>query len=177
METTVGSTRITLVQGDITEQAVDAIVNAANSQLAGGSGVDGAIHRAGGPSIIRECREIGGCPTGQAVRTGAGDLPATHVIHVVGPRWSGGDHGEAGLLASAYHVSLQLAAEHDVKTVAFPSISTGVYGYPIEQAAAIALRTVVDEAPKHGFAEVRFVLFSQPDLRVYQDALAMLRGA
>jgi O-acetyl-ADP-ribose deacetylase (regulator of RNase III) len=173
----IGSARISLVQGDITEQKVDAIVNAANSRLAGGGGVDGAIHRAGGPSIMRECRQIGGCPTGQAVRTGAGDLPATHVIHAVGPRWSGGGRGEAGLLASAYRVSLQVAAMHDAKTVAFPSISTGVYGYPIEQAAAIALQTVVDEAPEHGFDEVRFVLFSQPDLRVYRDALAKLRGA
>lgn len=177
MEITVDSTRITLIQGDITGQKVDAIVNAANSGLVGGGGVDGSIHRAGGPSIMQECRQIGGCPTGQAVRTGAGDLHAMHVIHAVGPRWSGGGRGEAGLLASTYRVSLRLAAEHDATTVAVPSISTGVYGYPIEQAAGIALQTVVDAAPEHGFDEVRFVLFSRPDLRVYRNALAMLNAA
>ncbi len=174
MELLIGPTRITLVQGDITEQRVDAIVNAANSHLAGGGGVDGAIHRAGGPSIVAECRSIGGCLTGQAVRTGAGDLPAEHVIHAVGPRWSGGDRGEAELLASAYRVSVDIAAEHGAKSVAFPSISTGVYGFPIEPAAQIALRTVRDAAPAHGFDEVRFVLFSQADLRVYERALEAL---
>ena len=177
MEMTVGATRITLVRGDITEQRVDAIVNAANSRLAGGGGVDGAIHRAGGSSIMAECRSIGGCPTGQAVRTGAGDLPAQHVIHAVGPRWGGGDRGEAELLASAYRVSLEVAAEHGAQTVAFPSISTGIYGFPIGPAAQIALRTVRDTAPAHGFDELRFVLFSQADLGVYERALEALEVA
>ena len=177
MEVLVGPTRITLVRGDITEQRVDAIVNAANSRLAGGGGVDGAIHRAGGPSIMAACRSIGGCPTGQAVRTGAGDLPAEHVIHAVGPRWGGGDRGETELLASAYRASLEVAAGHGAQTVAFPSISTGIYGFPIGPAAKIALRTVRDTAPAHGFDEVRFVLFSQADLGVYERALEALEVA
>ena len=167
-----GGTSVVCVRGDITEQAVDAIVNAANAQLAGGGGVDGAIHRAGGPSIMAECRAIGGCPTGQAVRTGAGDLPAEHVIHAVGPIWRGGEHGEAGLLASAYKSSLRVAAQSGARTVAFPSISTGAYGYPKANAAAIAMATVASHAPKLSFHEVRFVLFSDADLQVYRQALA-----
>ncbi len=174
MEVLIGPTRISLIRGDLTEQRMDAIVNAANSQLAGGGGVDGAIHRAGGPSIMADCRSIGSCPTGQAVRTSAGDLGAEHVIHAVGPRWMGGDRGEAELLASAYRVSLDIAAEHGAKTVAFPSISTGVYGFPIGAAAQIALSTVRDTAPARGFDEVCFVLFSEADLAVYERALEAL---
>lgn len=167
-----GGTTVSCVRGDITEQAVDAIVNAANAQLAGGRGVDGAIHRAGGPSIMEECRAIGGCPTGQAVRTTAGDLPAERVIHAVGPIWRGGEHGEPDLLASAYESSLRAAAEGGARTIAFPSISTGAYGYPKSDAAAIAMATVASHAPKLDFHEVRFVLFSDADLQVYQQALS-----
>ena len=172
MNRTFGGTTIACVRGDITEQQVDAIVNAANAQLAGGGGVDGAIHRAGGPSIMAECRAIGGCPTGQAVRTGAGDLPTEHVIHAVGPIWRGGEHGEADLLASAYESSLKVAAASDARTIAFPSISTGAYGYPKSSAAAIAMATVALHASELGFREVRFVLFSDADLKVYLQALA-----
>ena len=167
-----------LVQGDITEQGVDAVVNAANSALAGGGGVDGAIHRAGGAQIMAECNEIGGCPTGDAVITTGGDLPAGHVIHAVGPRWKGGERGEADLLASAYRRSLEVADGNDCRSVAFPSISTGAYGYPLEQAARIALNTVI------GFLRdrdtcvelVRFVLFTDGDLRVYEEALEDVMG-
>ena len=166
-----GETTIACVRGDITEQEVDAIVNAANAQLAGGGGVDGAIHRAGGPSIMAECRAFGGCATGQAVRTGAGDLPAEHVIHAVGPIWRGGEHDESDLLASAYESSLRAAAEAGARTIAFPSISTGAYGYPKPDAAAIAIATVASHAPKLGLSEVRFVLFSDADLRTYRQAL------
>ncbi len=172
MNRTFGGTTIACVRGDITEQIVDAIVNAANAQLAGGGGVDGAIHRAGGPSIMAECRTIGGCPTGQAVRTGAGDLPADHVIHAVGPIWRGGEQGEANLLASAYESSLRTAAESGARTIAFPSISTGAYGYPKVSAAAIAMGAVASHAPELGLREVRFVLFSDADLKVYQQALS-----
>jgi O-acetyl-ADP-ribose deacetylase (regulator of RNase III) len=135
---------IELVQGNITLQEVDAIVNAANRGLRGGGGVDGAIHRAGGPEIMQECRHIGGCPTGSAVITGAGRLPARRVIHAVGPVYRGGASGEGELLAGAYRRSLGLAVGHGLRSVAFPSISTGVYGYPIRDASRIALRTAVD---------------------------------
>ncbi len=171
MKRTIGATTICLVRGDITEQRVDAIVNAANAQLAGGGGVDGAIHRAGGRSIMAECRTFGGCPTGKAVRTTAGDLPAEHVIHAVGPIWRGGGHGEPDLLASAYAASLKAAAAAGARTIAFPSISTGAYGYPTASAAGIALATVASCAPGLNFNEVRFVLFSEADLRIYQHAL------
>jgi O-acetyl-ADP-ribose deacetylase (regulator of RNase III) len=175
----VGKTAIVLKQGDITKEEVDAIVNAANSGLAGGGGVDGAIHRAGGPSIMEECDAIrmkqGGCPTGQAVATGAGRLAATYVIHAVGPRWRGGDAGEAEQLASAYRSSLELAASSGAKTVAFPSISTGVYGFPIDRAAPIALETCREFARRsQSIAEIRFVLFSKTDLRIYREALGRL---
>ncbi len=172
MKRTIGATTISLVRGDITEQHVDAIVNAANAQLAGGSGVDGAIHRAGGPTIMAECRAIGGCPTGKAVRTTAGDLPSKYVIHAVGPIWRGGGHGEPDLLASAYTASLEAAAAAGARTIAFPSISTGAYGYPKASAADIALATVASCAPELNFDEIRFVLFSDADLQVYQQALA-----
>ena len=165
--------RIELAQGDITKQAVDAIVNAANSGLRGGGGVDGAIHRAGGPSIMEECRKIGGCPTGGAVITTGGSLPARHVIHAVGPVWSGGSRGKDGLLGSAYRSSLQVAADRGLRTVAFPSISTGAYGYPVEKAARVALGAVADFLRENpGKLDlVRFVLFSKRDYEVYAEAL------
>jgi O-acetyl-ADP-ribose deacetylase len=166
-------TLVVLVQGDITQIAADAIVNAANAHLAGGGGVDGAIHDAGGPSIMKECLVIGGCPTGSAVHTGAGRLAARHVIHAVAPRWMGGTANEAALLGGAYRTALQLADTLGDHTVAFPSLGTGAYGYPIEPAAEIALRTL----RQHSFAgtkitTVTFVLFSAPDLDIYESALA-----
>ena len=177
MEKKVNQTDITFVQGDITQQRVSAITNAANSRLAGGGGVDGAIHRAGGPAIMAECdkirREQGGCPTGQAVITTGGELYADHVIHTVGPIWEGGMSGEPELLASCYRQSLKLAVENELKTIAFPSISTGVYGYPMEKAAIVAIETVtlfLEENEE--FKEVRFVLFSVDDLKQYQRLIA-----
>lgn len=170
-ELLVGTTRLTLVQGDITVQRVDAIVNAANAALRGGGGVDGAIHRAGGPDIMAECRQIGDCPTGEAVRTTAGRLSANHVIHTVGPVWSGGDAGEPHLLASAYRRSLQVAAAHGARTVAFPSISTGVYGYPKDMAAETALHAVTTAVATLDIDEVRFVVFGDDDLEIYRQAM------
>jgi O-acetyl-ADP-ribose deacetylase (regulator of RNase III) len=167
--------RLTLVQGDITTQAVDAIVNAANSRLMGGGGVDGAIRRAGGPVIEEDCAAIrsrqGGCPTGSAVITRAGHLACRHVIHAVGPIWQGGGLGEAELLAAAYRSALALAADHGVRTIAFPSISTGVYGYPVESAARVAIRAVLDVMQRCVFDEIRLVLFSSGDFAAYAEAL------
>ena len=170
-------THICLEKGDITKTRSSAIVNAANTSLLGGGGVDGAIHRAGGPAILDECKDVrarqGGCKTGEAVITTAGKLPADKVIHTVGPRWRGGDQGEADLLQNAYVSSLELARQNGLRTVAFPSISTGVYRYPIERAAPLALATVssyLNEFP-NAFDEVRFVLFDAPDLWVYEKAL------
>jgi O-acetyl-ADP-ribose deacetylase (regulator of RNase III) len=160
--------RVTLVRGDITEQAVDAIVNAANAQLAGGGGVDGAIHRAGGPTIADECATIGGCPTGEARATGAGALPARFVIHAVGPVWRGGGAGEDELLASAHRRALSVAADLGCRTVAVPAISTGIYGFPIDRAAPIALREAHAAPPP--VEEVRFVLFSDADLMAFERA-------
>lgn len=164
---------IKLVQGDITREAVDAIVNAANQHLAGGGGVDGAIHRAGGPEIMKELKEkYTGCPTGSAVITGAGRLRAKYVIHAVGPRWSGGGKKEAELLASAYRTSLELAARHACRTVAFPSISTGIYGYPLELAAPVAINTVRDFLLKRPvFDWIRFVLFDETTFEAYRKNL------
>jgi O-acetyl-ADP-ribose deacetylase len=175
----IGSTRITLVQGDITVQAVDAIVNAANSSLMGGGGVDGAIHRAGGPEILEACKRIretshpDGLPAGEAVATTAGKLPARRVIHTVGPRWKGGERGERETLASAYRTSLDVARDDGLRSVAFPAISTGAYGYPKEEAAEVAIETVRGWLEDHPDAldEVRFVLFDGGDLELYRTRL------
>ena len=162
-----------LLKGDITRQAVDAIVNAANSSLTGGGGVDGAIHRAGGPSIMAECRKIGGCPTGQAVITTGGNLKAKQVIHTVGPVYQGGTKGEAELLRSAYLSSLKLAAARGLKSIAFPAISTGVYSYPLPDAAHIALKTAVDYLRENTDIDIiGFVLF---DRRTYDAFAAELK--
>jgi O-acetyl-ADP-ribose deacetylase (regulator of RNase III) len=162
---------IEAVRGDITEQDVDAIVNAANSSLLGGGGVDGAIHRAGGPEILAECRQLGGCDTGDAKATTAGRLSARHVIHTVGPVWRGGGDGEEELLASCHRRALELAAELGCRTVAFPAISTGVYGYPVEQAAPVAVASV-REAMREPIELVRFVLFSDEHLGAFERTLA-----
>jgi O-acetyl-ADP-ribose deacetylase (regulator of RNase III) len=163
---------VEVVQGDITAEQVDAVVNAANEGLRGGGGVDGAIHRAGGPAIMEECRRIGRCPTGRAVITTGGKLPARHVIHTVGPVWRGGGAGEPELLASCYRESLGLAQAKGLASLAFPSISTGAYGYPKEQAARVAIRTVVDYLRQNrGIKRVRFVVFSPQDFEIYRQAL------
>jgi O-acetyl-ADP-ribose deacetylase (regulator of RNase III) len=176
---TFGQSRLELVQGDITRELVDAIVNAANSGLMGGGGVDGAIHAAGGPAIDQECREIrerqGPLPAGEAVITSGGRLAARHVIHTVGPVWRGGKHGEAETLARCYRNSLELAAARGLSSLAFPSISTGVYGYPVQEAAAVALGTL-REALLAGspVSLVRCVLFSEEDFELYRRALQNL---
>lgn len=173
METiTVGSTVLVVKQGDITLEDTDAIVNAANSTLMGGGGVDGAIHRAGGPRILEECRKIrqkqAELPTGEAVITTGGKLKAKHVIHTVGPVWRGGSQNENHLLASAYRNSLILAAQHQLQSIAFPSISTGVYGFPIEQASKIAFNTVSGfVTDQNQIREVRFIVFSKNDYNIY----------
>jgi len=175
MKITVGRSVLELVEGDITLQKVDAIVNAANTTLLGGGGVDGAIHRAGGPSILQECKKIGGCATGDAVITGGGNLPARHVIHTVGPVWHGGSHGEPALLASAYAKSLALAAARKLTSIAFPSISTGAYGYPLDQAADIALAAVLEHlSGSTTLSIVRFVLFNRMTFEAYLHALREL---
>lgn len=176
MVTTMGNGALKLVEGDITTIVADAIVNAANAALRGGGGVDGAIHRAGGPSIMAECRRIGSCPTGSAVVTGAGDLPARFVIHAAAPVWRGGDRGEPELLASAYERSFELAAERGAASIALPSLGTGAYGYPLDQAAPIALAAALrrlesGEQPR----EMTFVLFGARALQAYEAALAQLR--
>jgi O-acetyl-ADP-ribose deacetylase len=174
-----GAGRIELVRGDITRQSVDAIVNAANSGLLGGGGVDGAIHRAAGPSLLEECRRIraaqGPLPAGEAVITGAGRLPCRHVVHAVGPIWEGGRAGEPALLAGAYSNSIALAARNGARTLALPSIATGAYGYPVAQAARIALETAREMLlGGAGPMILRWVLFSEDDLETYRDALAAL---
>jgi O-acetyl-ADP-ribose deacetylase (regulator of RNase III) len=172
-----GRTRIRIVRGDITEQNLEAVVNAANPSLMGGGGVDGAIHGKGGPRILEECRRIrervwpDGLPTGEAVVTGGGSLRARHIIHTVGPVWTGGSHDEAMLLGECYRNSLREAKRLGLRTIAFPSISTGAYGYPIAKASRVALRAV-NEAVKNGEGPdvITFVLFSEDDLLVYQQA-------
>lgn len=175
MEFDIAKTRLTLVQGDITTQRVDAIVNAANAALSGGGGVDGAIHRAAGPSVLAECRAIsGGCPTGRAVATGAGNLPAKRIVHTVGPVWTGGNQSEPELLASAYSQSLRVAMAEGCRTVAFPAISTGVYRFPIERATEIAVSTTLSLLKEYpdSFDEIRFVVYSDPDRKVYERILS-----
>ena len=171
------STRLSAQLADITTLHVDVIVNAANSSLLGGGGVDGAIHRAAGPDLLRECRDLGGCKTGDAALTRGYQLPARWVVHTVGPVWQDGDHGEPELLASCYQRSMQLAVEQQARTIAFPAISTGVYGYPIESATAIAIHSVGSFLNEDDTIEkVVFCCFSEPDLRVYQRLLAQATG-
>jgi O-acetyl-ADP-ribose deacetylase (regulator of RNase III) len=168
-------TRLELVCSDITEQAVDAIVNAANAALAGGGGVDGAIHRRGGPAIMDECQRLGGCPTGDARATTAGDLPARFVVHAVGPRWRGGGSGEPDLLASCHRRAVEVADGLACRSIAFPAISTGIYGYPVDRAAPVALAAAWAAAQRSaGVDLVRFVLFSDADLAAFREAAAAL---
>ncbi len=175
MELKINQSILLLEKGDITEQDTEAIVNAANSRLAGGGGVDGAIHRRGGPSIMAECRKIGGCPTGKAVITTGGKLEAHYVIHTVGPIYRGGSNGEPELLKRTYEESLKLASNKGIKSIAFPSISTGAYGYPTKEASIIALSTVIHHLMENTDIElVRFVLFSQKDYDIYKNTLEIL---
>ena len=182
MEVIVNNTSLSLIQGDITRQGTDAVVNAANSSLMGGGGVDGAIHRAGGPAILEECRRImsqqGRLPTGKAVITTGGNLRAKHVIHTVGPIWHGGGGGEPELLASAYRESLKLAVSSGLRTVSFPSISTGAYGYPLQEASRVALETVIGFLKEDdSLDEVAFVLFNGGAYETYSQTLKELVGS
>jgi len=171
---TINGVTLALIRGNIVEVHADAIVNAANSGLRGGGGVDGAIHRAGGPSIMEECRKIGGCPTGKAVVTTAGRLPAKYIFHAVGPIYSGGTDDER-LLASAYQSCLNLAEQHQVKSISFPSLSTGIYGYPLELAAPIALRTIIEHIKKPTcLQQVLMVLFGESAYKVHERVLNKL---
>jgi O-acetyl-ADP-ribose deacetylase len=168
--------RIEVIQGDITKMEVDAIVNAANNSLMGGGGVDGAIHRAGGPKILEECMIIrnknGGCPTGEAVLTGGGNLKARYVIHTVGPVWAGGNKNEEQLLSNAYRNSLQLAVDHAIRSVAFPNISTGVYGFPKDRAARIAIQSVIDFLGSNALINrVAFCCFDEENYKIYSTLL------
>lgn len=175
MKKQIGTSTIELVQGDITLQDTDVIVNAANKSLLGGGGVDGAIHRAGGPAILEECRKLGGCNTGDAKITTAGNLRAKHIVHTVGPVYRDGKHGEPDLLASCHRRSLALAHESGAGSIAFPAISTGVYGYPINQAAAIALETTAEFLKANqGILLVRFVLFDRNAFDAFASQLAQL---
>ena len=172
----VGSAHLDVMVADITTLAVDAIVNAANTSLLGGGGVDGAIHRAAGPKLLAECETLGGCATGSAKITRGYDLPAKHVIHAVGPVWNGGQHGEADLLGSCYRTALNLAATHGLRSIAFPAISTGVYRFPADRAAQISVGTVVSEmsANAHGIERVVFCCFSRESAEHHMNALAEL---
>lgn len=173
MEVRINKTTLSLVQGDITKEETEAIVNAANSALRGGAGVDGAIHKAGGPEIMDQCRKIGGCPPGGAVITTGGNLSARYVIHAVGPIWQGGGAGEADVLAGAYRSALKLACEKGIKSLSFPAISTGAYGFPLAQAAAVALKTIIDFLKDNSYLElVRLVLF---DGRTYEAFVGELQ--
>jgi len=181
LEVNVGRSRVLLIRGDITDQETDAIVNAANPSLMGGGGVDGSIHRKGGPAILAECRMIrsskwpNGLPTGEAVITSGGSLKARYVIHTVGPIYSGGGGNEDELLAKAYRSSLSLALEKGFKTISFPSISTGAYGFPIDKASKIALRSAMEFLQENnGIEEVRFVLFSERDLQTYMEVMRQI---
>ncbi|MBN2016683.1 MAG: O-acetyl-ADP-ribose deacetylase [Candidatus Cloacimonetes bacterium] len=179
MQITINKTAVTILQGDITVQDTQAIVNAANSSLMGGGGVDGAIHRAGGYEILEHCKRIrkerGKLPPGNAVITTAGNLPAEFVIHTVGPIWRGGTNKESEVLRNCYRNVLSLAQKEYIKSISFSSISTGIYGYPIEKASKIALTTVIEYIEKHGyFKEIRFVLFSDNDLKIYQETINKL---
>ena len=182
MKTRILQTDLELIQGDITKAEVDAIVNAANSQLIGGGGVDGAIRRAGGDEIEQACAEIrkreGGCPTGKAVITTGGNLPAKYVIHTAGPVWEGGNSGEAELLASCYQSSLQLAVQNGIQRIAFPSISTGIYGYPTEKAAVVALTAVKEFVEQNNatLTTIQFILFDEATHTCYLDALLAVFG-
>jgi O-acetyl-ADP-ribose deacetylase (regulator of RNase III) len=172
MEVTTNEARLVLVQGDITKETTDAIVNAANEHLTGGGGVDGAIHRAGGPSIMAECRKIGHCPTGKAVITTGGGLKAKYIIHTVGPRYFDGSKGEARLLQSAYYESLKLASTRHITSIAFPAISTGAYGYPPQEAAQIALNTTNNYLKQHPeIILLRFVLYDKTMYDVFSNEL------
>jgi O-acetyl-ADP-ribose deacetylase len=175
MEIKINNAVLALAVGDITQEDTDAIVNAANEGLRGGGGVDGAIHRAGGPEIMAQCRRIGFCRTGQAVITTGGTLKAKFVIHTVGPIYRGGAKGEAALLKSAYLESIGLAASRGLKSISFPSLSTGAYGYPVDEAARIALRTTVDYLKEHpGIELVRFILFDQRTFDIFANELRKL---
>ena len=181
-EASINQTKLSIIQGDITKQATDAIVNAANSSLMGGGGVDGAIHRAGGPAILEECKQTvsrqGRLPTGQAVITTGGNLKARFVIHTVGPIWHGGNKGEAELLASAYQESLKVAVGNNLSSISFPSISTGAYGYPVAEAAKVAIRTVASFLKERvaSIKEVVFVLFDSTTFASYSSALREIVG-
>ncbi len=183
LEIAVGKAKLRIIQGDITRQDTDAIVNAANPSLMGGGGVDGAIHRAGGPASLEECKKIvarqGRLATGKAVITTGGKLKAKYVIHTVGPIWRGGERGEEELLASAYRESLKLASERNLESVSFPSISTGAYGYPVEKASKVAIEAVVKFLKEEttSLKEVVFVLFDSATFKAYQEALKEVSGA
>ncbi len=170
--------RVTVVEGDITALDTDAIVNAANESLLGGGGVDGAIHRAAGPELLEECRDLGGCPTGDARITAGYALKASHVIHTVGPVWRGGDRDEAQLLASCYRACLEIAASRSLSSIAFPAISTGVYGYPPDRAAEVAMTAIRDyPVPEKGLDRILLCCFSQASADVHRQALAIARGS
>jgi len=175
MKVKIKNSTLELVEGDITKQKVDAIVNAANTSLRGGGGVDGAIHRAGGPAILEECKKIGGCPTGEAVITSGGNLPATHVIHTVGPVWHDGSHREPELLRNAYKNSLLQAEKYNLTSIAFPSISTGAYRFPIDKGSRIALSTTIEHLKARTTIKVvRFVLFGTAAFDAYKNSLQQL---